>query len=88
MMGGMAVAALAEDQWMNDTYGPAEPSVSSQPENGLEQPNAGEIREPVETGAVPDRPEGLSNDFKEDTGEAPMVEIGGRLYRPNIDTGP
>ncbi len=52
LMGTMAVAALADDQRM-DSYGPADSSVSSQPEQGVEQPDAGEIREPMETGAVP-----------------------------------
>ena len=53
LMGTMAVAALADDQGMN-SYGPADSSVSSQPEQGVEQPDAGGIREPMETGAVPD----------------------------------
>jgi len=56
LTGSMAVAALADDQGMN-VYGPAESSVPAQPEQAVEQPNAGEIREPMETGAVPDRSE-------------------------------
>jgi hypothetical protein len=55
LMGTMAVAALADDQEMN-SYGPADSSISSQPEQGVEEPNTGEIREPMETGAVPDLP--------------------------------
>ena len=62
LMGSMAVAALADDHGM-DTYGPANPSVSSPSDQGMEQgtepgmehQSAGEIREPVETGALPDR---------------------------------
>ena len=60
LTGSMAVAALADDQGMN-AYGPAESSVSTQPEQGVEQPDAGEIREPMETGAVPDRSESSSD---------------------------
>jgi hypothetical protein len=82
----MAVAALADDQWMN--YGPAEYSVSDQPEQGVEQPDSGEIREPVETGAVPDRPESSSDlNCCTDSGES-AVEIGGQMFRPGIDLGP
>jgi len=58
LMGTMAVAALADEQGTN-MYGPADSSVSSQPEQGVESPDAGEIREPMETGAVPDRTENL-----------------------------
>jgi hypothetical protein len=53
LMGTMAVAVLADDQRM-DLYGPADSSVSSQPEQGVEQPNAGEMSEPIGTGALPD----------------------------------
>jgi len=61
LMGSMAVAALADDHGM-DTYGPANSSVTSQPDQGMERgtepgmehQSAGEIREPVETGALPD----------------------------------
>ena len=84
LMGSMAVAALAEDQVMN-AYVPADSSVSAQPEQGVDQPVAGEIREPMETGSLPDSP---GSSFKRDTGEEPTVEIGGRLYRPGIDFGP
>jgi hypothetical protein len=50
----------------------------------MDQSAEGEIREPVETGAVPSTPR---NSFKESTGELPTVEIGGRTYRPGIDLG-
>jgi hypothetical protein len=53
LMGSMAVVALAGDYGM-DSYGPADSSVSSQSAQGVEQPATGEIREPVETGALPD----------------------------------
>ena len=86
LMGTMAVAALADDQWM-DSYGSGgDYSLSSQPEPNMDHSNAGEIREPVETGSVPDRLE--SELFKLDTGEEPAVEIGGQVFRPSVDTGP
>ena len=54
LMGTMAVIGFADDQWM-DTYGAGGDSYgSSQPEPIMNHSNAGEIREPVETGAVPD----------------------------------
>lgn len=75
LMGCMGVAALADDQWMN--YGPADSSVSAQPEQGVEQPDAGEIREPMETGAVPDRSESSSDlNCCSDSGD-PTFRIGG-----------
>ncbi|HEX8043037.1 hypothetical protein [Candidatus Deferrimicrobium sp.] len=54
LMGTMAVAALAGmDYYGSDYNGPADSSVSSQPEQGIDHQEAGEIREPMETGAVP-----------------------------------
>jgi hypothetical protein len=55
LMGTMAVAALADDQEMNTYgYGSTDSSVSAQPDQGVVSPDAGEIREPMETGALPD----------------------------------
>ena len=68
LMGTMAVAALADDHGMN-SYGPADSSVSSRPEQGVDQPSAGEIREPMETGTVPDRTEGLNDQLQQDKDE-------------------
>ena len=79
LTGGMTVAAFAEAPVA---------SLSADPEQGLAPWGAGEIREPVETGAVPDRVEGSSDLFKQATGEEPAVEIGGLMYRPGVDTGP
>ena len=53
LMGTMAVAAFAEAPVM-EAYESADSSVSAQPDQGMEQADAGEIREPVETGALPD----------------------------------
>ena len=57
LMGTMGVAALADEMGTNP-YGPnpyeADSSVSAQSEQGVDQSATGEIREPVETGALPD----------------------------------
>ena len=83
LMGSMAVVASADYNWAAGAYAP-DPSVSSQSKMDMDQSAAAEIREPVETGAVPDS---SGNSFKEDTGELPTVELGGQLYRPGIDLG-
>jgi hypothetical protein len=74
----MAVAALADDHGMN-TYGPSE--------QGVGQSIAGEIRGPVETGALPDRSvqvdsEGWVNIDVSEQNRSP--ELWGR---PNIQSG-
>jgi hypothetical protein len=87
LMGSMAVAALADDHGMN-MYGPAESSVSAQPEQGVEQLEAGgEIREPVETGAVPDRSIRSSELGSGAVGDVPTAEYGGQTFRLGIDDG-
>ena len=68
LMGAMALAAVADDQGMN-SYGPADSSVSSQPEQGVDQPNVGEIREPMETGTFPDQTEGSYDQLQQDKDE-------------------
>ena len=87
LTGSMAVAALADDHEMN-AYGPADSSVSAQPQEDVYSSDAGEIREPMETGSVPESRGGLSEDFKMDTGDEPTVEFGGQTFRPDIDSGP
>jgi len=54
LMGSMAGVALADHQETNGMYGPADSSVSAQPDQGMNESNVGEIREPLETGALPD----------------------------------
>ena len=87
LMGGMAVAALADDQGMSG-YEPADSSVSSRPEQDVDQPDAGEIREPTETGAVPEWSLDSSDRNANATGDEPTVEYGGKSFRLGIDTGP
>jgi hypothetical protein len=84
LTGGMAVGALADYNWERGAYSP-DSSVTAKPEQVMEPSAAGEIRQPVETGALPDS---SGNSFKQDTGEEPKVEIGGQMFRPGIDLGP
>lgn len=86
LMGTMAVAAMADYSWEAGAVKP-DAAVSSQPAQDMYHSDSGEIREPVETGSVPDRME-ASDLFKLDTGEEPTVDLGGQTFRPSIDTGP
>lgn len=77
LTGSMAVAALADHEETNGMYGPADSSVSAESAQGVEQPDAGEIREPMETGAVPDLPGSSSEQVCcSDSGD-PTFRIGG-----------
>jgi hypothetical protein len=86
LTGSMAVAALADDHGMN-VYGPADASLSADPERSVGQVDVGEIRGPMETGSVPGRSESSSDMHSNATGDAPTVEIGGVSFRPGIDDG-
>jgi hypothetical protein len=86
LMGTMAVAALA-DYSDRDLYEPSDASLSADPERSVGQLDTGEIRGPMETGAVPDRSESSSDLHSNPSGDAPTVEFGGRLFRPGIDDG-
>jgi hypothetical protein len=92
LMGSMAVSALASDQGMN-LYARADsafwPASDHQfTESEAVQSGGAEIREPMETGAVPDRSESSSNlGLNSGSGEK-TVEYGGLQYRPDIDLGP
>jgi hypothetical protein len=87
LMGTMAVAALA-DYSDRDLYEPSDASLSADPERSVGQVDVGEVRGPMETGAVPEWAEGSSEDFKKSTGEEPTMEVGGQTFRPGIDFGP
>ncbi len=87
LMGSVAVAALADDHGMN-MYGPPDASLSADPERSATQPDAEGIREPVETGAVPDRSISSSELGSGTVGDEPTVEFGGQSFRPGIDLGP
>lgn len=88
LMGTMAVAAMADYSWEAGAVKP-DAAVSSQPAQDMYyHSDSGEIREPVETGSIPDRMEGAADLFRLDTGEAPVVDFGGQSFRPSIDTGP
>jgi hypothetical protein len=53
LMGTMAVSGFA-DYSDRDLYEPGDSSVSMQPEQDMGRSDAGEIREPIGTGALPD----------------------------------
>jgi hypothetical protein len=81
LMGSMAVAASAGDQGLNlyaradSAYWPASSHIES-------EAGAAVVREPMETGAVPEKTEG-SSDMKSDSpGGEQTVEFGGLKYRP------
>jgi len=78
LTGSMAVAALAGVSGL-DMIGTPESSGWAQPEQGVEQLDAGgEIREPVETGAVPDRPESSSDLYCcSGSGDPTLFRVGG-----------
>lgn len=83
LMGSMAVAALAEDQGLT-LYATADSLLWPESEHVGQPPVAAEIREPMETGAVPDRSE--SSSFQKSAGDEQTVEYGGLKYRPSIDS--
>jgi len=87
LTGGMAVAAFAEAPVM-EAYEPVDTAILSQPELGVGQTFAGEIREPVETGAIPDRPEGSYDVRSNLPGDEATAESGGQMFRPGVDLGP
>ncbi len=86
LMGTMGGVALADHQETNGMYGPDDFSVAAQPE-GVGQSDPGEIRGPVETGAVPDRSEGLDAMQANGIGDSPIGETGGQPYSPDVDPG-
>lgn len=53
LTGSMAVAAMADSEG-EGVHGTTEYSFSTEPEGAMEHSYAGEIREPMETGALPD----------------------------------
>jgi hypothetical protein len=87
LMGTMAVAALADDQGMH-LYGPADSSVSNDVGTSEPQADAWDLREAMETGALPDRPVGSFDAVCCRGIDEPTVESGGVEYRPGIDVGP
>jgi len=85
LMGSVAGAALA-DYSDKDLYEPSDASLSADPERNLWQQDAREIREPMETGAVPEWPGRSSGLHSDPSGDAPTVEYGGQPFRL-IDIG-
>lgn len=86
LMGTMAVAALADDQRM-DYYGPPQTSMSNDTSSSEPQPDAWDLREAMETGALPGQPVGSSDEVCCGGIEGPTIESGGQLFRPGLDGG-
>jgi len=86
LMGSVAVAALADDRGMH-MYGPPDVSFSTDAERDLALLDEGEIRGPVETGALPGGSESSSGRYSNPNSDEPAVEFGGVTFRPDIDIG-
>lgn len=81
LLGSFAGWATANEQGV-DAYGPWDKSLSADPERSFGQPEVGESemgasREPMETGAVPDRPESSSDVICCTGGGDPTFNLGG-----------
>ena len=87
LMGTMAVAALANDQGTY-SYGPADSSMSNDVGTSGSQADAWDLREAMETGALPGQPVGSSDDVCCRGIDGPTIESGGQLFRPDVDAGP
>jgi len=59
LMGTMAMSGFA-GYADRDLYEPGGSSVSTHPEQDMERSDAGEMREPIGTGALPDTSSGIS----------------------------
>lgn len=88
LMGTVAVAAFAEAPAM-EAYDSADSSVSNDVgTNGSQSADAWDLREAMETGALPGQPVGSSDSVCCGGIEGPTIESGGQLFRPDVDTGP
>ena len=87
LMGTMAVAAVADDQYGTGAYGPADRSMSSETQAGANA-DAWDLREAMETGALPGQPVGSSDAVCCGEISGPTIESGGQLFRPGVDSGP
>lgn len=87
LMGTMAVAALADDHG-NYSYGPPDTSMSSDVGTSESRADAWDLREAMETGALPGQPVGSSGDVCCRGIDGPTIESGGQLFRPDVDSGP
>jgi hypothetical protein len=83
----MAVAALA-DYPDRDLYEPAGSSMSNNVGTNESQPDAWDLREAMETGALPGQRVGSSDAVCCRGIDEPTIESGGQLFRPDVDAGP
>jgi len=87
LMGAMAVVAFAEAPVMQANNS-ADSYVSNDVgANGLQSSDAWEVREAMETGALPSETVGSSDAVCCRGIDEPTIEGGGLLFRPEIDTG-
>lgn len=87
LISGLSGMAMADEKgvYSND---PSDYSTSTDPSWPPAQSDASLIREPMETGAIPERA-GDSSDLKSNApGDEPSVELGGQTFRSEIDLGP
>jgi hypothetical protein len=84
---GMVIGTSAVVQAENEGtgYGTMENSFSGESEGSMDQAEAVEIREPVETGAIPDSSLSSVEHSYGLSGEEPAVGVFGREYRPGED---
>jgi hypothetical protein len=92
LMSGLSGVAVADDQGML-TYEAADYSRSADPswpaaQTDTSQTDPSQIREPVDTGAVPMVPESMSDQSCCGSQSFPVEEIGSRVFRPGLDDGP
>ena len=87
LMGIMSVAALA-DYSDKDLYEPGNSSMSNDIGTSESQADAWNLREAMETGALPGQPAGSSDAVCCRGIDEPTIESGGQLCRPDVDAGP
>ena len=85
MVIGTAGVALAEGE--GSGYGTMASSFPSEPEKAVEQSYAGEIREPVETGALPDASVSVDNGRSVNMDPAEQERTPELRGLPNIQSG-
>jgi hypothetical protein len=92
LMSGLYGVAGANDHGML-TYEAADYSLSADPsspaaQTETSQGDPSQIREPIDTGAVPKAPESMAEPNCCGSRSEPVQEIGGRVFRPGLDDGP
>jgi hypothetical protein len=87
LLSGLSGVALANDPGMV-AHDPSEYSPSADSSLSPANADASQIREPIETGAVPDQPESSSGLYSNPGGDASTLSAGWSLFRPDIEGSP